>query len=216
MKCVKAANVSLNGLEAPRRMTGPSSGTKVIILSQYDIDEYKQAAAESGARDYVVKKSMMHRLIPAIRAAVSETPREDAGRTEIMTIPMTEWLKLCFSKSVARRALSTALIVGIVLTAINYGDAILQGMVTPAQWIRMMLTFCVPYCVSTYSSVRAILEMKSNLKKRILKRTKIRVSGELYGNPYKDSPFGGRIEKGEKKCRRPKNEARTADKTGGT
>ena len=64
----------MNGLEATRRITGASSGTKVIILSQYDIDEYKQAAAESGVSDYVVKKSMMHRLIPAIRAALSQTP----------------------------------------------------------------------------------------------------------------------------------------------
>jgi DNA-binding NarL/FixJ family response regulator len=64
----------MNGLEAARRLTGPSSDTKVIMMSQYDIEEYKQAAAASGARDYVVKKSMMQRLIPAIRAAVAETP----------------------------------------------------------------------------------------------------------------------------------------------
>jgi DNA-binding NarL/FixJ family response regulator len=62
----------MNGLEAARRLTEPSSVTKVIILSQYDIDEYKRAAAESGARDYVVKKTMMQRLIPAIHAAVAE------------------------------------------------------------------------------------------------------------------------------------------------
>jgi DNA-binding NarL/FixJ family response regulator len=61
----------MNGLEAARRMTGPSSDTKVIMMSQYDIEEIKQARP-SGARDYVVKKSMMQRLIPAIRAAVSE------------------------------------------------------------------------------------------------------------------------------------------------
>lgn len=64
----------MNGLEAARRLIGASSGTQVIILSQYDIDEYKQAAAESGARDYVVKKSMMQKLVPAIQAAVSDTP----------------------------------------------------------------------------------------------------------------------------------------------
>ena len=62
----------MNGLEAARRLTGPSSEMKVILMSQYDLDEYKQAAAASGARDYVVKKTMMQRLIPAIRAAVSE------------------------------------------------------------------------------------------------------------------------------------------------
>jgi DNA-binding NarL/FixJ family response regulator len=62
----------MNGLEAALHITGTSSGTRVIILSQYDIDEYKQAAEDSGASGYVVKKNMMQRLIPAIRAAVSE------------------------------------------------------------------------------------------------------------------------------------------------
>jgi DNA-binding NarL/FixJ family response regulator len=63
---------SMNGLEAARRLTGPSSNTKVIMMSQYDIEEYKQAAAACGACDYIVKKTMMQRLIPAISAAVSE------------------------------------------------------------------------------------------------------------------------------------------------
>jgi hypothetical protein len=85
----------------------------------------------------------------------------ESERTAAESGSMTEWLKLCRSKSVARRALSTALIVGIVLTAINYGDAILRGAITRAQCIRMMLTFCVPYFVSTYSSVRAIQEIHS-------------------------------------------------------
>jgi DNA-binding NarL/FixJ family response regulator len=62
----------MNGLEAARLLTGPSSETKVIMMSQYDIEEYKLAAAACGARDYVVKKSMMQCLIPKIWAAVSE------------------------------------------------------------------------------------------------------------------------------------------------
>jgi hypothetical protein len=81
-------------------------------------------------------------------------------RTESPGTPLPGWFKLSFSGSVARRALSTALIVGFVLNAINHGEAVMRGTVTGAQWIQMVLTCCVPYCVSTYSSVRAILEMK--------------------------------------------------------
>jgi DNA-binding NarL/FixJ family response regulator len=62
----------MNGLDAARRMTGSSSKIHVIILSQFDIDEYKRAAAEAGASGYVVKKTMMQQLIPAIKAAVSK------------------------------------------------------------------------------------------------------------------------------------------------
>jgi hypothetical protein len=74
---------------------------------------------------------------------------------------MIDWLKLCFSKSVVRRACTTALIVGAILVAINYGDIILRGQITLSHASRMALTFCVPYCVSTFSSVSAIRNMRS-------------------------------------------------------
>ncbi|MBA4399049.1 MAG: hypothetical protein D9V45_05895 [Chloroflexi bacterium] len=74
---------------------------------------------------------------------------------------MTTWLKLAFSKWIVHRAGFTALFVGIVLSSINYGDSILNGTVTHAQILRMVLSFFVPYCVSTFSSVSAVLDKKS-------------------------------------------------------
>lgn len=74
---------------------------------------------------------------------------------------MIAWLKLAFSNWIVRRAGFTALFVGIVLSLINYGDSILKGTVTHAQILRMVLSFFVPYCVSTYSSVSAVLDRKS-------------------------------------------------------
>jgi DNA-binding NarL/FixJ family response regulator len=56
----------MNGLEATRRIVELACQTSVIILSQFDLDEYRQAAFTSGARDFVVKKCMMSRLIPVI------------------------------------------------------------------------------------------------------------------------------------------------------
>jgi len=54
------------------------------------------------------------------------------------------------------RALKMASIVGVVLGIINHGDHILLGTMTATNWIKVLITFCVPFCVSTISSVLAI------------------------------------------------------------
>jgi len=46
--------------------------------------------------------------------------------------------------------------VGIVLAIINHGDHILHSTMTTTNWIKILITFCVPFCVSTISSVLAI------------------------------------------------------------
>lgn len=58
--------------------------------------------------------------------------------------------------SVVRRAAKIALVVGVVLAAINHGDKILSLTLSLKDLGKIALTFCVPYCVSTYSSVLAI------------------------------------------------------------
>ena len=45
------------------------------------------------------------------------------------------------------RALKMASIVGIVLAIINHGDHILLGTMTVTNWIKVLITFCVPFCV---------------------------------------------------------------------
>ena len=57
-----------------------------------------------------------------------------------------------------RRATRVALIVGIILAAINHGDRLLQGDIDLNAALKIALTFCVPYAVSTYSAVAAIRE----------------------------------------------------------
>ena len=73
---------------------------------------------------------------------------------------MPEWLQLCLSKSVMKRALLSALVVGIILITINHGDAILRGQVDQDRFLKMLLTICVPYLVSTFSSVSTIRQMQ--------------------------------------------------------
>lgn len=70
--------------------------------------------------------------------------------------PMAEWLRLAVSPSVARRAMLYAVVVGSILIAINHGDAILRGEISAGRFARMLLTVCVPYVVSTLSSVGAL------------------------------------------------------------
>ncbi len=57
--------------------------------------------------------------------------------------------------AVVRRAFVTALIVGTVLTTINQGDRILVGDVTPVVLAKAVLTFCVPFAVSTSGALGA-------------------------------------------------------------
>lgn len=68
------------------------------------------------------------------------------------------FLWLASRPSVVKRAAKIAMIVGVILAAINHGDAILAGALTSSDAIKILVTFCVPYCVSTYSSVLAIRE----------------------------------------------------------
>ena len=59
----------MNGLDATRRLKEIMPELVVITLTIHDLEEYKIASAASGANAYVLKKSFMEDLIPAIRTA---------------------------------------------------------------------------------------------------------------------------------------------------
>ena len=63
---------------------------------------------------------------------------------------------IAFRKDVFFRASKMALIVGIILAIINHGDHIFLGTMTVTNWTKILIIFCVPFCVSTVSSVLAI------------------------------------------------------------
>ncbi|MEM1275785.1 MAG: nitrate/nitrite transporter NrtS [Pseudomonadota bacterium] len=66
------------------------------------------------------------------------------------------FLEHAMSKSVAMRAAKVSAIVGTLLLVINQGDVVLAG--TGIDWIKALLTYLVPYGVSTYSAVAAARE----------------------------------------------------------
>ncbi|MEP2989744.1 MAG: nitrate/nitrite transporter NrtS [Parasphingorhabdus sp.] len=63
---------------------------------------------------------------------------------------MSRW----FERSNMARALKVAIVVGTVLTAINQGDQILSGNIPPV-W-KVLLTYLVPYLVSSFAGAQAI------------------------------------------------------------
>ncbi|MEM9621539.1 MAG: nitrate/nitrite transporter NrtS, partial [Pseudomonadota bacterium] len=57
---------------------------------------------------------------------------------------------------VLSRALKVALLVGTLLALINHTHAVLDQTFSTRNLIQVLLSYLVPYCVSTYSSVSAL------------------------------------------------------------
>ncbi len=76
-----------------------------------------------------------------------------------MIVPVSFLLgiRMSFQKQVVHRALWVAFFVGIILNIINQGEALLHFNFASVHFGQFLLTFFVPYIVSTYSSVRAKL-----------------------------------------------------------
>ena len=50
-----------------------------------------------------------------------------------------------------RRSSAAAVIVGTILNVIHQGDALFVG--RPPDWIKLLLTYIMPYCGATYGRV---------------------------------------------------------------
>ena len=61
------------------------------------------------------------------------------------------FVSLAISDGTPRKAFLTACVVGTVLMLINHGDVILRGELPSL--IKISLTYCVPFCVTTWGSV---------------------------------------------------------------
>jgi hypothetical protein len=63
------------------------------------------------------------------------------------------WRHAVFYGPVFRRALEVAAVVGTILFLINQLDVVLSGKVTPLVALKIVLTYLVPFLVSTYSAL---------------------------------------------------------------
>lgn len=61
-----------NGISATRQIREQVPAVKVIVLSCFDVQEYREAAMASGASGYVFKRSLIENLLPAIKGVLKE------------------------------------------------------------------------------------------------------------------------------------------------
>jgi len=73
------------------------------------------------------------------------------------------WFQLACSDGTPRKAFGVAVVVGIILNAINQGDAFVTG--AAVNWLKIGLTFLVPYCVATYGAVTAKQALARHFRK---------------------------------------------------
>lgn len=61
----------MNGIEATERVVVDHPGTKVLILTTFDLDEYAFAALRAGASGFLLKDAKPAELVAAIRSVAS-------------------------------------------------------------------------------------------------------------------------------------------------
>ena len=67
------------------------------------------------------------------------------------------WFAIAFQAEIVRRSLRISLIVGSLLTLINNADVIWSNGLDLVLGLKVLLTYCVPYAVSTYASVSTVI-----------------------------------------------------------
>lgn len=72
--------------------------------------------------------------------------------------------RLIFKKTTVKDALIVSIVVGSILNIVNQGDILLKFEFEKLSILKLILTFAVPYLVSTYSSVRTRLSLKLEKK----------------------------------------------------
>jgi methyl-accepting chemotaxis protein len=73
-----------------------------------------------------------------------------------MTISRYRALRRALTWPIASRSLATMAVVGTILNVINQGDAILWS--GAINWWKVLLTYCVPFCVATFGAYSAYRE----------------------------------------------------------
>lgn len=75
-----------------------------------------------------------------------------------------EILDTAKSPAIVQRSIKVSLLVGSILMLINHGDALLAGELDQNRIAKILLTYIVPYLVSTQAGVAATLELKNNTR----------------------------------------------------
>ena len=76
---------------------------------------------------------------------------------------MKRWLTIATRRDIVISSLKVCALVGTILVSINYLDRIHAGTLAGIDYVKMLLTYCVPYCVSTYASVSVVIRSEHNV-----------------------------------------------------
>ncbi len=68
------------------------------------------------------------------------------------------WFAIATRPAIVKRSVRVALVVGTALTLINQGGRLLALDIDAPTLARIVLTYIVPYCVSTWAAVGAMHE----------------------------------------------------------
>ena len=77
----------------------------------------------------------------------------DSGRVRPTWSRVGEILGVCLERRNLRQSVVAAVLVGTLLFLINQGDVVFSGRATTATWIRIGLSYLVPFLVSNYGIV---------------------------------------------------------------
>src|SRR5205814_6194800 len=115
------------------------------------LSAYPEARGSSTCSMYAAKSQLRCRRDAALWCG----DRRDNGRRVRVVRWQTIW-QCIIAPGVPRRSLAAAVVVGTLLNLINQGDALFSG--RRLDWLKVVLTYIVPYCVATYGAVAFRLE----------------------------------------------------------
>jgi Mg/Co/Ni transporter MgtE len=65
---------------------------------------------------------------------------------------------IALRKDIIITSIKVSLVVGFILNIINQGDLLFSFQFNKINWLKLLLTFAVPYIVTTYASVKERLK----------------------------------------------------------
>ena len=60
------------------------------------------------------------------------------------------------NKQLHWQAIKVSAVIGTLLCLINYGNHLIDQNMASSDWLKLALTYCVPYAVSLYSTHKAL------------------------------------------------------------
>ena len=87
------------------------------------------------------------------RARDDRTPSDD-----VHWGPVKAFLTAALQRDTVATSARVAVVVGSILALINYGDRLfVRHDMRGADWAKLLVTYCVPYCVATYGAAKYAL-----------------------------------------------------------